>query len=246
MQFHVVTLFPDVINCYCSSSIMGRAQKSNIVSVNTVNPRDFSEDKHKKVDDTPYGGGAGMVLMCDPIFKAVESIPKVNKTVNVLLTPQGEPYSHKKTLELCNFEQIVLICGHYEGFDERIRTGLDVMEISLGDFVLTGGELAALSIIDSVSRLIPGSLGKQESAHEDSFYNGLLEYPHYTRPYNYRGMCVPDVLTSGNHKEINKWRRQQSIIRTVNRRPDLLKNIDKNSFLKEDIILLNSILENQE
>ncbi|MEI7474229.1 MAG: tRNA (guanosine(37)-N1)-methyltransferase TrmD [bacterium] len=243
MQFDVVTLFPELIQNYCSSSIMGRAQKNEVITVNTTNPRDFSKDKHKKVDDTPYGGGAGMVLMCEPFFASIEAIPRKANTVNVLLTPQGEKYSHEKALELSTYEQIVLICGHYEGFDERIRTGIDLIEISLGDFVLTGGEVAALTIIDSVSRLIPGALGKHESACEDSFYDGLLEYPHYTRPYDYRGMCVPDVLLSGNHKEIDKWRRKQSIMRTFEKRPDLIEKLDKSKLSKEDKILLNSLLK---
>lgn len=241
MQFDVITLFPELIQNYCDSSIIGRAQKSEVIKVNTINPRDYSEDKHKKVDDTPYGGGAGMVLMCQPFFDAIESIPRVKKSVNILLTPQGETYSHKKAVDLSQYDQLVLICGHYEGFDERIRTGIDLIEISLGDFVLTGGEIAALTIIDSVSRLIPGSLGKQESACEDSFYNGLLEYPHYTRPYDYRGMCVPDVLLSGNHKEIEKWRRKEALIRTFNKRPDLVKKLAKSELLKDDMKLLNSL-----
>jgi tRNA (guanine37-N1)-methyltransferase len=241
MQFDVITLFPELIQNYCDSSIIGRAQKSEVIKVNTINPRDYSEDKHKKVDDTPYGGGAGMVLMCQPFFDAIESIPRVKKSVNILLTPQGETYSHKKAVDLSQYDQLVLICGHYEGFDERIRTGIDLMEISLGDFVLTGGEIAALTIIDSVSRLIPGSLGKHESACEDSFYNGLLEYPHYTRPYDYRGMCVPDVLLSGNHKEIEKWRRKEALTRTFNKRPDLVKKLVKSELSKDDMKLLNSL-----
>lgn len=221
MQFDVITLFPELIENYCSHSIIGRAKEQGVISVNTTNPRDFSKSKHKKVDDTPYGGGAGMVLACDPIFSAVESITTVTNHVKVLLTPQGKPYNQQIVKELGQKDQIVLICGHYEGFDERIREGLDVLEISIGDFVLTGGELPALCIIDSVSRFIEGALGKIESAHEDSFEEGLLEYPHYTRPYEYRGMKVPEILTSGHHENIAKWRKEQQIERTKERRPDL-------------------------
>jgi len=239
MRFDIITLFPELIEMYCSCSIIGRAQKQDFISVNTVNPRDFTKDKHKTVDDTPYGGGAGMVLMCDPIFQSVESIKKQENNELILLTPQGEPYSQQIAVELSKKDQLIMICGHYEGFDERIREGLKPREISVGDYVLTGGELGALAVIDSVTRLLPGTLGKDESALHDSFSSGLLEYPQYTRPAEYRGMKVPEVLQSGNHKEIEKYRKKQSIKRTFERRTDLYKIFEKSELSKEDMILLN-------
>lgn len=223
MRFDVITLFPDMILDYCSQSIIGRAIESRIIYINTVNPRDYTEDKHKKVDDTPYGGGAGMVLMAQPYVDAYESIPKFEKTKTIMLSPQGQPLNDKKVNELAQYEQLILLCGHYEGFDERIRDIIQPEEISIGDFVLTGGELPALCLIDSVSRKVDGTLGKIESAEEDSFSNGLLEYPHYTRPREYRGFKVPEVLLNGNHAEIEKYRYEQQIERTKNRRPDLYK-----------------------
>ena len=223
MRFDVLTLFPDMIIDYCSQSIIGRAIESQIIYINTVNPRDYTEDKHKKVDDTPYGGGAGMVLMAQPYVDAYESVPKFEKTKTIMLSPQGQPLNDKKVNELAQYEQLILLCGHYEGFDERIRDIIQPEEISIGDFVLTGGELPALCLIDSVSRKVDGTLGKIESAEDDSFSNGLLEYPHYTRPIEYRGFKVPEVLLNGNHAEIEKYRYEQQIERTKNRRPDLYK-----------------------
>ena len=223
MRFDVITLFPDMILDYCSQSIIGRAIESRIIYINTVNPRDYTEDKHKKVDDTPYGGGAGMVLMAQPYVDAYESVPKFEKTKTIMLSPQGQPLNDKKVNELAQYEQLILLCGHYEGFDERIRDIIQPEEISIGDFVLTGGELPALCLIDSVSRKVDGTLGKIESAEDDSFSNGLLEYPHYTRPREYRGFNVPEVLLNGNHAEIEKYRYEQQIERTKNRRPDLYK-----------------------
>lgn len=214
MKFDIITLFPEIISNYCSYSIVGRAQKQESISVNTVNPRDFTHDTHKKVDDTPYGGGAGMVLMCKPFYDAFESIERTENSSVLLLTPQGKPFEQSKAEQLAKNDQITMICGHYEGFDERIRQLPDVEEVSLGDFVLTGGELASLCIIDAVTRLLPGTLGKDESAFEESFSEGLLEYPHYTRPYEFRGMKVPDVLLSGHHKKIEQWRQEQSLLRT--------------------------------
>lgn len=224
MRFDVITLFPDMILDYCSQSIIGRAIESRIIYINTVNPRDYTEDKHKKVDDTPYGGGAGMVLMAQPYVDAYESVQKFGKTKTIMLSPQGQPLNDKKVNELAQYEQLILLCGHYEGFDERIRDIIQPEEISIGDFVLTGGELPALCLIDSVSRKVDGTLGKIESAEDDSFSNGLLEYPHYTRPREYRGFNVPEVLLNGNHAEIEKYRYEQQIERTKNRRPDLYKN----------------------
>lgn len=241
MKFDIITLFPELIETYCSSSIIGRAQKQDLISVNTINPRNFTKDNHRTVDDTPYGGGAGMVLMCDPIFQAVESVNKIDNFDLIMLTPQGEPYNQQTAKELSLKNQLIMICGHYEGFDERIREGLKPREISIGDYVLTGGELGALTIIDSVTRLLPGTLGKDESAEFDSFSNCLLEHPHYTRPNEYRNMKVPDVLLSGNHKEIEKYRKKQSIKRTLERRPDLFKIFEKSKLSKEDRLILNEI-----
>ena len=221
MQFDVMTLFPEMIDSYCSFSILKRALESGIISLNTVNPRDFTLDKHKKVDDTPYGGGAGMVLMAQPYVDAYESIEKVENSIAVMLSPQGEPLNDKLVNELAKYEQIVMMCGHYEGFDERIREIIKPKEISIGDFVLTGGELPALCLMDAVSRKIEGTLGKIASADEDSFSNGLIEYPHYTKPREYRGLKVPEVLLNGNHKEIAQFRLAQSIERTKLKRPDL-------------------------
>jgi len=221
MRFDVLTLFPEVIEHYCDVSIMKRAKEGGVFEVNTVNPRDFTLDKHKKVDDTPYGGGAGMVLAPQPYVDAYESVNKLENTVTVMLSPQGEPLNENLVCDLAKYEQIIMLCGHYEGFDERIREIIKPKEISIGDFVLTGGELPALCLIDAVSRKIEGTLGKIESAHDDSFSQGLLEYPQYTKPREYRGLCVPEVLLNGNHKEIAQFRHQQQLERTKLRRPDL-------------------------
>ena len=202
-------------------SIMKRASEEGVISVNTINPRDFTLDKHKKVDDTPYGGGAGMVLMPQPYVDAYNFVNKLEKSITLMMTPQGEPFSDKISNELAGYEQIIILCGHYEGFDERIREIIKPKEISIGDFVLTGGELPALCVIDSVSRKIDGTLGKIESAHDDSFSDGLLEYPQYTKPREYMGYKVPDVLLNGNHKLIEEFRMEQKILRTQKKRPDL-------------------------
>lgn len=228
MKFDVLTLFPEMIECYSNFSIIKRAIESKIIQVNTLNPRDFSQNKHKKVDDTPYGGGAGMVLMPQPYVDAYDSIPKSKKTLTIMLTPQGETFNDAMSKAFSTYEQIILMCGHYEGFDERIRDIIKPREISIGDFVLTGGELPALCLIDSISRKLEGTLGKIESADEDSFYNGLLEYPHYTKPRNFRGYDVPEVLLNGNHAEIEKFRFEQQLKRTKIKRKDLYeKFIDK-------------------
>lgn len=221
MIFDVMTLFPEMIESYCNFSILKRAVESGVISVNTINPRDFTLDKHKKVDDTPYGGGAGMVLMAQPYVDAYESVQKLENSVTVMLSPQGQPLNDSLVNKLAQFEQIVMMCGHYEGFDERIRDIIKPREVSLGDFVLTGGELPALCLMDAVSRKIDGTLGKIASADEDSFSNGLIEYPHYTKPREYRGLKVPEVLLNGNHKDIAEFRLQQSIERTKQKRPDL-------------------------
>ncbi len=223
MRFDVLTLFPEIIESYCNVSIMKRAQKSSIFTVNTVNPRDFTIDKHKKVDDTPYGGGAGMVLMAQPYVDAYEFVEKSENSITIMLSPQGEPLDEKIVLDLSKYKQIIMLCGHYEGFDERIREIIKPREISIGDFVLTGGELPALCLIDAVSRKLEGTLGKIESAEYDSFSDGLLEYPQYTKPREYRGYKVPEVLLNGNHKDINEFRLNKQIERTKSRRPDLYR-----------------------
>lgn len=221
MRFDVLTLFPELIQSHMDFSIMKRAVDDGIIEVNTVNPRDYTLDKHKKVDDTPYGGGAGMVLMSQPYVDAYENTEKISNTITIMMTPQGEPFDDNMSNEFAKYNQIIILCGHYEGFDERIREIIKPKEVSIGDFVLTGGELPALCIIDSVSRKIDGTLGKIESAHDDSFSDGLLEYPQYTKPREYRGLQVPEVLLSGNHKLIEEYRQEQKIIRTKLKRPDL-------------------------
>lgn len=230
MIFDVLTLFPEIIDSYCDVSIMKRAKESGVFEVNSINPRDFTLDRHKKVDDTPYGGGAGMVLAPQPYIDAYDGIEKLENSITVMLSPQGEPLNEMLVLDLAQKDQIIMLCGHYEGFDERIREIIKPKEISIGDFVLTGGELPALCLIDAVSRKLDGTLGKIESAEEDSFSNGLLEYPQYTKPRDFRGYKVPEVLLNGNHKEINAFRLQQQIERTKLRRPDLYeKYIKRNS-----------------
>ncbi len=222
MKFNILTLFPEMVEKCCDYSILKRAIDNGILEIKTINPRDFTLDKHKKVDDTPYGGGAGMVLMAQPYVDAYESLEKVDNSLTLMMTPQGEPFCEKLALEFAKYDEITILCGHYEGYDERIRDIIKPKEISLGDFVLTGGELPALCLIDAISRKIEGTLGKIESADEDSFSNGLLEYPHYTKPREYRGLRVPEVLLNGNHKEIEKFRHEQSLKRTREKRPDLL------------------------
>ncbi len=223
MQFDVITLFPEIVESYCNCSIIKRAVKDEIIKINAINPREYTKDKHKKVDDTPYGGGAGMVLMAQPYVDAYESIEKFDNSCTLMMTPQGEPFKNETARELSKYNQLIILCGHYEGYDERIRNIINPREISIGDFVLTGGELPALCVIDCISRKLEGVLGKIESADQDSFENGLLEYPHYTKPREYRGLKVPDVLLNGNHKEISEFRLNQMLERTKNKRPDLYK-----------------------
>ncbi|CDQ19761.1 tRNA (guanosine(37)-N1)-methyltransferase TrmD [Halobacillus karajensis] len=225
MHIDILTLFPEMFDGVLQNSIMKRAQDQKAFSYQYINFRDFTENKHNKVDDYPYGGGAGLVLSPQPIFDSIEKVKqKAEKAPRViLLCPQGEPYSQKKAEELAEEDHLVFICGHYEGYDERIRQELVTDEISIGDYVLTGGELGAMVVIDSVVRLLPGVLGNEQSAPMDSFSSGLLEHPHYTRPADFRGRKVPDVLLSGNHAKIDEWRHYQSLKRTFERRPDLLE-----------------------
>lgn len=226
-QFFVLTLFPEMIQQTLSHSIMGRAQKEGHISVEAINIRDFTLNKQKHVDDYPYGGGAGMVMQAQPIYDAYQSIAEKAKGARVVyMTPQGKPFTQRIAEELSKEENLVFLCGHYEGIDERIIEEIVTDEISLGDFVLTGGELAAITIIDAVSRLVPGVLGKEDSFADESFSDGLLEYPQYTRPPVFHGKEVPEILLSGHHANIAKWRREQSLIRTAKKRPDLLETAE--------------------
>lgn len=224
MKITILTLFPEMFKGFLAESIIGRAQKNKIVEIETVNLRDFGLGKHHSVDDTPYGGGAGMVLRVDVVVDALNTLKKKNPDSKiVLLTPQGKPFSQKRAADLAkNKGNLILVCGHYEGFDERIRDYID-LEISIGDYILTGGELAAAIVCDAIVRLIPGVLGKEESFESESFSEGLLEYPHYTHPEEFEGKKVPEVLKSGNHAEIEKWRKEKALEKTKRRRPDLLK-----------------------
>ena len=223
MKIDVLTLFPDMFNNIFSESIIKRAIDNNLVEINIHNIRDYSKDPHKKVDDTPYGGGAGMVLMCQPIFDAVKDLRGDNSKV-ILLTPSGKLYKQSMALDLSLEKHLIIICGHYEGFDERIKTICD-MELSIGDYILTGGEIPAMVLIDSITRLIDGVIRK-ESYLNESFTDNLLDYPTYTKPRVYDGLVVPDVLVNGDHAKIDKWRREQQIEITKNNRPDLLKGDD--------------------
>ena len=223
MKIDVLTLFPDMFNGVFAESIIKRAIDNNLVEINTHNIRDYSKDPHKKVDDTPYGGGAGMVLMCQPIFDAVKDLRGDNSKV-ILLTPSGKLYKQSMALDLSLEKHLIIICGHYEGFDERIKTICD-MELSIGDYILTGGEIPAMVLIDSITRLIDGVIRK-ESYLNESFTDNLLDYPTYTKPRVYAGLVVPDVLVNGDHAKIDKWRREQQIEITKNNRPDLLKGDD--------------------
>ncbi|WP_050181475.1 tRNA (guanosine(37)-N1)-methyltransferase TrmD [Domibacillus robiginosus] len=242
MKIDVLTLFPEMFEGVFSSSIMKKAADKNKASFRAVNFRDYAEGKHKVVDDYPYGGGAGMVLKPQPLFDAVEALtgeaegtPRI-----ILMCPQGERYTQKKAEELSKEAHLIFLCGHYEGYDERVRRHLVTDEISIGDYVLTGGELGAMVVADSVVRLLPGVLGNEQSAVQDSFSSGRLEHPHYTRPADFRGMKVPEVLLSGNHKHIDEWREEQSLRRTWERRPDLLALMDLTDQDKKKIKLWES------
>ncbi|OLN22809.1 tRNA (guanosine(37)-N1)-methyltransferase TrmD [Domibacillus antri] len=239
MKIDVLTLFPEMFHGVFSSSIMKKAAEKEKVSFRAVNFRDYAEGKHKVVDDYPYGGGAGMVLKPQPLFDAVDALKEETDAAPriILMCPQGERYTQRKAEELAKEEHLIFLCGHYEGYDERVRTHLVTDEISIGDYVLTGGELGAMVVADSVVRLLPGVLGNDDSAVKDSFSSGLLEHPHYTRPADFRGMKVPDVLTSGNHRHIDEWRREQSLKRTWERRPDLLETV---SLTEEEQRLIDS------
>ncbi len=225
MNFHVMTLFPDMINAVMRQSITGRAIEKGLISVNTVDIRDYTNDKNRRVDDYPYGGGAGMVMQTQPVYDCYmdlkKRIPQDHPVI--YLSPQGRVFNQKVAEELSAYEDVVFLCGHYEGIDERAIDLIVTDQISIGDFILTGGELPAMMIMDCVSRLIPGVLNNNVSADIESFHDNLLEYPQYTRPEEFRGLHVPEILLTGHHANIEKWRREQSIIRTLNNRPDLLE-----------------------
>ena len=224
MHFDVFTIFPEVIQPYLETSILQRARQSGLLTVHLHNIRDWTTDRHHTTDDTPYGGGGGMVMKPEPIFDAVEGVLGIPPACPViLLTPQGRLFTQRVAEELAGNPHLALLSGRYEGIDERVRQHLASDEISIGDFVLTGGELPALMVIDAVSRLLPGALGDPQAAAQDSYATGLLEYPHYTRPPEFRGWSVPEVLISGDHGRIARWRREQSLLRTWQRRPDLLE-----------------------
>ena len=227
MRIDIVSLFPDMFAGPFGHSILKRAQEADLLHINIVNPREFTFDKHNTVDDTPFGGGGGMVMKPEPIFRAVDSIIQSSNITNrriVLMCPGGYRLDQAKVKELASYEQLILLCGHYEGIDERVRLHLAHETISIGDYVLTGGELPAMVVADSVARMLPGVLGSSSSAPQDSFYNGLLEYPQYTRPREFDGMEVPEIILSGDHAKINRWRHKESLKNTLERRPDLLSN----------------------
>lgn len=245
MQFEVFTLLPEVFPPYLESSILKRASERGLIHVRVHNIREYTHDKHHVTDDTPYGGGGGMVMKPEPVFEAVESVmgraplQTTGQSVPIiLLTPQGRVFTQRVAEELSRYQRIALLCGRYEGVDERIREHLATDEISIGDYVLTGGELPALIMIDAISRLIPGVLGDPTGAEDDSHSMGLLEYPHYTKPSEFRGWKVPEILQSGNHAKIEQWRREQSLLRTFNKRPDML---EKAELTEEEIKFLKGI-----
>lgn len=229
MRFDVLTLFPELFNSVMGESIIGRAQQNGLVQVKAINIRDYSRDKHRKVDDYPFGGGNGMVMTCQPVFDAYRAITEglEKKPKVIYMSPQGRVLTQELARELSDQEHLIVLCGHYEGIDERIIEEIVDEEISIGDYVLTGGELPAMVLIDCVSRLIPGVLSSEGSYSDESHYNGLLEYPQYTRPAEYEGRKVPEILLSGHHANIEKWRMEQSIERTRKKRPDLYEKIKK-------------------
>lgn len=225
MRIDIITLFPSMFRGPFDESIIKRARKKGILEINLHNLRDFTGDRHRTVDDLPYGGGAGMVMKPEPLFRAVEKVKEERRSSwkVILLSPQGQPFAQEKAKELAQEEGLIFICGHYEGVDERVREHLIDEELSLGDFVLTGGELAAMVIVDAIARMLPEVLGCKDSIREDSFYQTLLDYPHYTRPAEFRGWKVPGVLISGNHQKIREWRKKKKLENTFKKRPDLLK-----------------------
>lgn len=240
--FNVLTIFPQMIEDFTNYAMIARAVEAGLVKVNAFDIRDHATDKHRQVDDQPYGGGAGMVMKAEPITRCLDKVLKNNvrkeKTKIILLSPQGRIFNQKLAKEFAEYEEITLICGRYEGIDSRVEENFIDDTVSIGDYILTGGELAAMVFIEAVARLVPGVLGDEQSALQESFEESLLEYPQYTRPEVFEGLKVPDVLLSGNHKEIDRWRRQQSLLRTFERRPDML---NKAKLDKEDMKFLTEI-----
>lgn len=237
VRIDILTLFPDMFDVF-NYSIIGRAREKGILNINTVDIRDYTKDKHRKVDDYPYGGGAGMIMAAQPIADCIKAVKKVNNGNVIFLGPRGKTFNQDISKQLSKEKELVFLCGHYEGIDERAYKYID-MEISLGDFILTGGESACIPIVDSICRMIPGVLKSSESYINESFYNGLLEYPQYTRPEHFENVQVPEVLLSGHHENIKKWRRKQSILITKKNRPDLFRKI---KFSKEDMKLLKDCI----
>lgn len=235
MRFDIVTIFPKMFDSVLGETIIKRAREKGLVEFCLHDIRDHAHNRHRSVDDTPYGGGAGMVMMAGPLTEAVESIPRGERSLRVLLTPQGEKFTQAMAKDLASYDQLILISGRYEGIDERARSLICDREISIGDFVLSGGEIAAMALIDAVTRLTPGVLGNDDSASEESFESDLLEYPHYTRPEVYRDMGVPEVLRSGNHARIKRWRRTRALARTRERRPDLFEKIELSEEDREEL-----------
>ena len=221
MRIDILTIFPEMFSGVFGASILGRAQESGLIELHVHNIRDYTDNKHKKTDDYPFGGGAGMVMMAQPIFDCVDAVLEGNKARRILLSPRGKTLDQKLAKELAGEERLLLLCGHYEGVDERVMSIMDE-EISIGDYVLTGGELPAMVLVDCLSRFIPGVLGSEESAEDESFADGLLEYPQYTRPADFRGMQVPEILLNGHHAKIQEWRKEQARLKTALNRPDLL------------------------
>ncbi|MFA6697623.1 MAG: tRNA (guanosine(37)-N1)-methyltransferase TrmD [Eubacteriales bacterium] len=244
MRIDILTLFPELFKPFISTSIMGRAIENNLVNINTHNIRDFANNKHRQVDDYPYGGGAGMVMAVQPLYDALDHVIGLHdlKPTIIYLSPQGRVLDQAMVADYSRHTNIILLCGHYEGIDQRVIDKYVDQEISIGDYVLTGGELAAMVFVDSVTRLIPGVLGSSDSILEESHTNHLLEYPHYTRPSNYKGDKVPEVLLSGNHKEIDRWRRTQSLKNTLIKRPDMLSKAELSD---EDQMLLKELKEHK-
>ncbi|MEN6468710.1 MAG: tRNA (guanosine(37)-N1)-methyltransferase TrmD [Smithella sp.] len=244
MRFDILSVFPEMLHSPLQFSLLKKAQEKGLIEIGLHDIRDWAEDKHHMTDDAPYGGGCGMVMKVEPVERALAAVKRTDvQPLVVLMTPQGEKFSQKMAAELAEKEHLIIICGRYEGFDERIRQHLADREISIGDYILTGGELSALVVVDAVSRLIPGVLGNDASATTESFSGGLLEYPQYTRPAEYKGWGVPDVLVSGNHAQIDQWRRTESLKRTWLRRPDLLEKIELSSDDEKNLkkIKLNQI-----
>jgi tRNA (guanine37-N1)-methyltransferase len=236
MHFDVITLFPGIFQGPLQESLLSKALDKGLLSIEVHNLRDWCYDKHKTADDSPYGGGPGMVMKPDPLFEAIEAVKNLRKEPKVIfLSPKGRVFTQDVAKELVNQKELILLCGRYEGIDERVRETLVDDEISIGDYVLNGGELPALVLIETISRLIPGVVGDEQSVIQDSFYAGLLDHPHYTRPAEFRGMKVPEVLLNGNHQEVDKWRRKMALLHTLRLRPDLLENIELS---KEDRKLL--------